>query len=96
MSTTEELAKQAGVDIMQHEWQWSYKWPASLEALEKFRELAVAEEREIAVRVLADILETGEAHKLHGTREEDARTLLRLARERANVPDKRPAQPVRA
>ena len=44
---------------------------------------ALAAERELAVRVVADILEAAGAHKLHSSREEDARTLLRLARERA-------------
>ncbi len=44
---------------------------------------AVAAEHELAVRVLADVLQTSGAHKLHATREEDARVLLRLARERA-------------
>jgi hypothetical protein len=44
---------------------------------------AVAAEHEVSVRVLADVLEMSGAHRLHATREEDARTLLRLARERA-------------
>lgn len=43
----------------------------------------LAAERELAVRVLADVLEASGANTLHGTREDDARTLLRLARERA-------------
>lgn len=44
---------------------------------------AVAAEREIAVRVIADVLEAGGAYRLHATREDDARALLRLARDRA-------------
>ncbi len=65
-------------------------WPAHNQA--RFRtllftgaqlEAAVTAERELAVRVMADMLEAAGAHMLHNSREEDARTLLRLARERA-------------
>ena len=44
---------------------------------------SAAAERDIAVHAIAEVLEACNAPHLSDTREEDARTLLRLARERA-------------